>query len=342
MERFRIFHLSDLHLADIANRLNLISSGLDIWSGGWRYLASVLGLDERGSVSLGKPSTFDGHLAQRLTYLLQSLVNEAKRERVASAILITGDLAATGLESDMQAARRYITGAGPVAEGYRTWPGLTTHGVPLLFMPGNHDRYQRLFMPGSTEFENQFGNDWSFGQGIWKMGGKMRYALLEGVKERLAFLACDLTLDPNDEDLLLADWPGKGKVYPDSLQSMRDFTELVRDHFSPSVILWVTHFPPFFANLDDNLRLLDAEFLVQAAEDLAIDVVFSGHTHEFGPNNGIKTGQVNWITVGTACCVERDDLPGLLVVDLVVENGRLLHNQCIVRPVSVDSGLFIP
>lgn len=191
------------------------------------------------------------------------------------AILVTGDLATTGLRRDLRTALEFIASEPRSPEEWRNEhnrPTLQAAGVPILVMPGNHDRYRYFAgLPGGTAFDEEFadGGYWTKEQGIqtWPVG------------DDLAIVACDLTLSSTEI------WPwnlwGKGRVYPDRLERLVEESRRLRSSAPDRAVLWAVHFPPRFKDVPWYLELMDEHLLVEAAHSACVSHLLCGHTHSF-------------------------------------------------------------
>lgn len=256
MATFRILHISDLH----------ICKHLDIRQISKRAIGSM-------SEAL-RNFTFASYCPKKLSRFVR-FVRRIKDS--LDAVIITGDVATTGRWFDLQQA------LGVVKE-------ISEVGVPLVLLPGNHDRWMPHFRdhdfvfrswgydPGGTDFYQVFGEFWEKDVRIFQ-------------KEKdgftVAIVAADLSLrQPDDCEFYdriskLTNKHGQGKVYSDILQNMVDATFAAQrpDSDNNVVTLWAVHFPPFYPNIESHLKLIDEDLLVEKASQLGVLAILAGHKH---------------------------------------------------------------
>jgi len=200
------------------------------------------------------------------------------------AIVITGDIATTGLDYDLERALQFIEGK-PDAQDVRVsfgFPTISGAGLPIFLLPGNHDRYKLLlrrlgYAPGSRKFHQMFSRYWQ---------GDVKTNVI--VKDRLAvgIIAADFSLRKWRD----AEWPdvvvnsySQGRVYSDILDELVDATDTFRaDHAGADgiFIIWAVHFPPLSTKTESYMRLVDGEQVVASANDCGVSLILSGHTHD--------------------------------------------------------------
>ena len=157
-------------------------------------------------------------------------------------VLITGDLAATGRRADLQRAVEYIDAkpsAGFLSESRR--PTLHGGGLPIVLMPGNHDRYQGLWgAAGGTSFDDVFQQYWKVGQGV-------QYCLINNpdIEDCLAIILGDFSLAScRDADPPAPGCLGQGLAYQNVIDRMTSLTASVRDKDPAAAVIWAVHFAP--------------------------------------------------------------------------------------------------
>jgi len=222
-------------------------------------------------------------------------------------LLLTGDMATTGDQGDLRAARQvvdadpilgtHLTPANPPAPTLAFVHPSTTH---LRLLPGNHDRYDpwyRGYTPGATDFDIVFRTTavqrgyWDIGQGWDRVGGRVRQGMA------LRVWAIDFTLRPWDygkRNYLLPGWLGQGRVLADVLygnpggpgkpapgslvDEAQRWAKAMRAKELTPVAVWAIHFDPFGSN--PLLELLDSGLLAEATREANVVAVLCGHTHE--------------------------------------------------------------
>lgn len=265
-EPYRLLHASDLHLSKVP------------YSAGSR---------NPGWLSKFKRYKLIGHDDAVLRAFARFVYYYGRERRLFDLTLLTGDLATSGFRNDLQRALDFLTKA-PTTPATPLWVDddnePTISFFPRAAMPGNHDRYRRtppLFMPGGTLFDHLFQQFWWAGQGAqpWRV-------LQKPGTRPLAVVAADFTLHPNDSGKTffgLPGWYGQGRVDQSVIHDLRTTTQDVRDYctgqgLDEPAVLWAIHFDA--AATDEALKLLDSDFLVQAAAEERIPVILGGHTHE--------------------------------------------------------------
>jgi 3',5'-cyclic AMP phosphodiesterase CpdA len=254
MPVFRLLHASDLHLGRIPGQIGFPDAVRGLGGGSWAPVSSH---------------------SRSCTDALADFVyaNGAGLD----VIVLSGDLATTGDPADLRAARRYIT-APAVSGAVSTWnrPTLQAAQKPIVWIPGNHDRFRRFHFPGGTNFDRAFGDCWRARQGaqcLWV--GKREEATL-------VLLGVDFTLRASDlggglHFGFLLGFLGQGRVYPRRLQALRRETQHARRRFPGCAVVWVLHFEPDSPH--SFLALLDDHLLANALTQEAVAAVLCGHTH---------------------------------------------------------------
>lgn len=262
MSHFRLLHASDLHLSQVPDPLDLSGS---------------FGPED-------PPAHFGGHDAS----LIKGLARFThEQEASLDAILLGGDLAATGSEGDLSRAKEFVDGT-PGAVPWLTDRGQPTlGGLPdpgrIFVLPGNHDRYATATTPtGGRAFDRVFAHRWVAGQGA------QLYPTLLKEGKAVQVVGIDLTLQsPGDGSSSRAAF-GQGRCYQEPLRAARHLSELsrrelvqrgaVRSEHDVAVI-WLTHFAPLFPRVKKTLALLEGELLVYEAARTGVLGLLCGHTH---------------------------------------------------------------
>ena len=203
------------------------------------------------------------------------------------ALLITGDLATTGDDHDLDVAWRLVEAPGQSPSA--PWltaeeqPTLAAREKPIFLMPGNHDRFDGVVKrAGGTSFFGYFSPKY------WPAADRVKsYPVLERDGERLAIIAADLCLAGNTDASWRVGgffaWLGQGRAYASVLAALGRKTVETRSRFGPVAIVWAVHFPPHFKGLPGSLVLLEQDRLVEAARAAGVAHLFAGHTHEARP-----------------------------------------------------------
>ena len=192
--------------------------------------------------------------------------------------------------------------------------------MPALIhlMPGNHDRFTRWYQgygPGGTLFDSVFQKYWDVGQGVSSFV----------LGESLGIVMADLTLTSMLHSTAFAGgfW-GQGKAYVERIAFMKVQTALLRARQPNIAILWAVHFAPAFERLAENLRLIDDNRLIEAAEDSGIGHILCGHTHEQRRYSVGKNQPVTIFCGGAAS--QRGPYPNTLgLFEIEVEEASFAH-----------------
>jgi hypothetical protein len=259
MDTFSLLHISDLHIAANPRVLGFPD---------WLYFQRF----PQGVPSLLSPSSFDPFLAEavaRIAFL---------RSNSIDAILVSGDIATTSEAADLTPAFQFIDAAATpgIWLSPSNAPTLQGASVPVVLLPGNHDRFQHIFhTPGGNRFDRIFANYWAAPQKV------LTLLVLQGANgEKLALIAADFTLARNNDASVLLGFLGQGKVYQAILAALEVETQSQRATHGSLAIVWIIHFPPEFPGLPDVLSLIDGPLLGPAAGRASVFHFFCGHAHQ--------------------------------------------------------------
>lgn len=245
MAVFRILHASDFHFARVAHQVG-IPDWLQAWLGNNQLPQGIWApVSSQGDIYVSAFAAFVD--ANRLGL---------------DGLVVTGDLATTGNPADIRAAYRFLY--SPAAQGHlnrRGKPTLEAAGkerkVPLLYLPGNHDRFRSYHLPGGRTFDRYLGGAWQPGQGAQLLH------IFERDGETLILIGVDFSLRASDLGGLVMGLPfgylGRGRVYPKRLRQLRKLTRKAKEAHPQSALLWLLHFEP--EATDPSLALLDEHLL---------------------------------------------------------------------------------
>lgn len=317
MACFRLFHLSDLHIAVKENVL-----------GGLDYLYQNQFPDSR--VRWLEASSWNKGLGDAVLALA------ARNRSLLDAVLVSGDLATTGSDANLARAFGFITTLQTVV----AWPSgpASDPASPdrrLILFPGNHDRFGwHLNLPGNQQFDTVFNRYWT----PPRPPGQVQTTVLEKDGEELAIVQADFSLKRRHHaGLLSLNYLGQGKVYQEVLQELVQETRDQRTNPSTGqgrAIVWAIHFPPKFPTITEPLRLLDEENLLAEVQKLVQDLslphldLFAGHTHSWRQYEPLANPFLRVYCAGTATqyCAPNDLLLGhntIHPLEIDVVGGRV-------------------
>jgi len=275
MARINLLHISDLHIAKSPERKEF--SPREFLSPG-NFKTTARQGTYAASYSTGKLSA------------VVSLAHKVKDS--LDAIVITGDIATTGLEHDLEKARIFIEGPPDPEDPRLSEDGIATIsglGVKhIILLPGNHDRYREWrdpfslvslgYTPGNKKFHDVFQRHWQ---------NDVKTTFVE--KDGLAVVVCaaDFSLRKWQNAHLPhpANWHAQGRIYTDDIlpelvsQTQAARSDCLRRQLEV-VIIWALHFPPAFPNASSVMKLLDEQHVIAAANESQVACILAGHTHK--------------------------------------------------------------
>tara|TARA_R100001086_G_scaffold197936_1_gene114335 strand:+ start:232 stop:1059 length:828 start_codon:yes stop_codon:yes gene_type:complete len=192
-------------------------------------------------------------------------------------IVISGDLATSGIARDLRVAFDFIdkNGAG---SWYRDGdPVLNNQDRPILIVPGNHDHYNgNEAGPNSKNFSLQFA---SYLRSF--KGRRVGYDIFVKDGEAVAFVLGDLSFRSPKDAKNIRHRYGGGLADDDTLRDLRDLTHQIRRlpqlENLPLKVVWVIHFAPFVCS--STLELTGFRKVTLSARSVDVDAIFCGHTH---------------------------------------------------------------
>lgn len=224
------------------------------------------------------------------------------------AIVCSGDLATSGTTEDLTAAKDFIFSVCKTKfVNGRLQPTLQGSMLPILIMPGNHDRYADSDgNSGSANFDLVFDSYWQT-----EHVPRIQTLELQKQNQKLCFISADFCLKKSSD---AAGRPkmfakrGQGKCYDDVLDNLVKTTNSIKDNDDATFVVWVLHFPPI-DEAGEFLKLIDVDKFIKSVNDHNIKLILSGHLHK-SINTTIQNSQIH--VASTACGVD--------IVD-----GNLLH-----------------
>ena len=308
---FRIIHISDLHIASKAN-----------------IVSRFFGSNGDPDVKAYKDFLQTSHDKDATESLAGFLTLQCRNESV-DLVLVSGDVAAAGLHQHLEMAQSFLIDPDELGREERS--DMPYCGVPkdhLMFMPGNHDRFQpqhfttrtmaEAIEPDGILFDDVFAGQWispddQVGQII--VGRSHRNIVAKkitnksGIGPDLYVISADFCLTSIDEaegigERLPFAYAGQGLAHKEVIADLVKLTKEIQSKEYPNIVIWVSHFPPFLEKELDadkrNLRLIGAKYLREAAEKNGIGIILSGHLHADKTLSFGVTTQI-WCTGATTC-----------------------------------------
>jgi 3',5'-cyclic AMP phosphodiesterase CpdA len=312
MGYIRILHASDLHISihkQLRSPLDRLGDIRDSWDVPSRAIADALRLPKSFLTSWWKKMSASSYDPETLEALAEFIYENAKRKLDAGgneiteegdgkldAVVITGDLATTGSTDDVEMVSKFLRATFNPRHPHRSresdYRGATLSAVrvPVLCLPGNHDRFvpthERymeifpiFFKPGGTEFDLLVAD---YSQGVVH-SIELTDELSHGRRLRVVVLAADLTLGHFDDHTRLFGWLAQGKAHVHVCRRLVAMTERLREQKKEDevlCVLWAIHFPPDFPGVHDHSRLISERKLIKAANRAGVHAVLAGHTHQ--------------------------------------------------------------
>lgn len=259
MGRIHLLHISDLHISKTPYLQSLKEIPINevaerIWD--HEILAS-----------------YDPGILRSLTKFV------SKHHKNLQALIVTGDIATSGLTHDLQRALN-------VVNKFKEY-------LPVFLLPGNHDRYQDvtegmqlMYKPGDKKFYVYFKNYWNdaFLKNFWDDDVK-KNLYLENDDLAVCVISADFSLRRTRNAELLGVKGGfyaQGFVYDDTLKRLEEATQKAFKDLAKKknvAIIWALHFPSFAFGIPNHSKLINAKKLVDAARENKVLAVVSGHMH---------------------------------------------------------------
>lgn len=312
---FKLVHLSDLHFAVKPNRLPS-----PVQTGGLRALFEAAVSGHRGNWF--RPASHATRAARAVARYMETTVIPVE---APDAVIVSGDLAATGSDEDLRSAHGYL-----LAPTVGSWvnrdqePRLSIGDARLVVMPGNHDRYhQGTLFPGAEIFEEVFSGSWNTCGECDRVSSPQ---LIAKDGEVLSLICADFTFRTFTDALSsLTGYIGQGTVYSDVLRALVSQTLAVKQLAGQEVaVVWVLHYPPGYPNVDSNLALLNEAELLAAAKEVGVKLILAGHTHI---DHVYSIDGVTVSCVGSATQADADAAWHFSLNELTIENGVISTGQ---------------
>lgn len=210
-------------------------------------------------------------------------------------IIISGDLSDDGEDRNLDSANDFLR-AKPDSEdhfftpdGFPTLCDSASSEAPLFVLPGNHDRFRTITrLPGGTRFDEKF-------KEYWKKGiGGVQSLTIDKEDASLALISADFCLR-HLTDAPLNAW-GQGLANERTISLLEKLTQETRMARSSIGIIWILHFPPFL-DVENYLRLRNAEQVLEAARRSNVAYIIAGHLHR---NQTVPYDGLEVICTGTA------------------------------------------
>lgn len=318
MPEFRIAHLSDFHFSTREGHENPLED-----------LSSKV---ERIKYCLTHPFPKTFFQSSHQENLSNSLPRRLwEDEDGFDAIIITGDLAASGIGNNLLVAYKYIS--DPSVPGQLKIPN-PFHSIPTVILPGNHDRYTLSLncpplQPGGNLFDRIFQAYWPVA-----LGKVQEYAFDYGnPDDSVSIIRVDFSLnnaadvDNNTEKIF-----GCGRVHEDTLKTLKEKTEALMREENPPLVIWAIHFAPDFPHKLADMELLNDEELLGVANKCGVPLILCGHTHKPDEYISKHSKKTQVICVGTATSVSKfTDGQSFSIVSFNYDAGNITDEVSVSR-----------
>ena len=287
---FSYIHLSDFHFCTEPSRLNalnLIRRNVRETIDTCRAQSNLFGI-----ASLAKPASYVPSITSGVAQFCY------KHTRSIDGIIVSGDLATTGLTTDIGVARAFVDDA-PLS-GFRSEsrkPTLKSARRPIYVVPGNHDRYANNFATTNSRIF-----DLAFEDYLHNFNGYVGHWVRRKDGQYLGFVYADFTLRTRSDATSRLGAYGQGRVYQDVFENLKNQTFVLKNKYGGINISWILHFAPF--DCGSHLELIDWQQIAHAASAAGVQVTLCGHTHNQAK---IQAYGHTIYCAGSAGCVDSED-----------------------------------
>lgn len=296
MGNFRLLHATDFHICIEPNRKNRIS----LWREGKQDSLEGFGKTDfrtarlRPGSGIQAANILGGTFPQRFfdDFYFSSYRPEVSEQfarfvhfnkDAIDLIVLSGDLATTGLASDIKSAFDYFVINPNWRFGYSQshYRPPIDDSIPTVVIPGNHDRYRdSVGRAGGNNFDLKFDGLWPIG----RLKSKRVSYNAVGAEEQIIVIGADFTFKLNSDAIgqrgnRTARILGRGICHDDVLKDLISITTTLKSENPNAAIVWATHFPVGMVE-DDALALVNWEYVRDAAIANGIQVILAGHIHE--------------------------------------------------------------
>jgi hypothetical protein len=182
-----------------------------------------------------------------------------ERIAVTDGIIISWDIATTGMMSDINVAYSFL--ADRSRNGFVSdarVPTLNVGDKPIHILPGNHDKYWNTkARPNCKHFELKVADYMKHlqcGVDHWVHRKREQY---------LGFVSADFALQSSMDAMdTVYGKCGQGRVYGHVLEELKNRALMLRTRYSAIRVIWVVHFAPFDCGY--ALQLIDFHDIVRA------------------------------------------------------------------------------
>jgi 3',5'-cyclic AMP phosphodiesterase CpdA len=241
-----------------------------------------------------------------------------------NGIVITGDLATTGLAEDLRAALAFVN--EPAIRGARSEQGTATLAAAKLdvfLVPGNHDRYASEFGDaGGIGFDEVFTD-------FWERTSRVQSVWFESEGEQLGVIGADFSLACMEDARTpcVVGRLGQGRVYHHILEELQSETVRLRQEHPKIGILWAVHFPPSAPGNSRGLHLINGRDLISAARGYQVHHLLAGHIHSDLTYTVPGKLPVTVHCANSACSVSTDGGNGFQILEVSVEDSRVAISE---------------
>lgn len=222
--------------------------------------------------------------------------NSPDGEKKLDAVVLTGDLATTGTTADIEQVSKFLGARSnprlPHKSDEEEYRGATLSAVkvPILCLPGNHDRfiptreiydkkYPIFFRPGGTNFDRQLID--------YRQKPIQEIEISSDVSTnrelKVVILAADFSLESFEDHEGIYGWLAQGRAYSDKRRQLVERTEELRGtkhEHELLCVIWAMHFPPYYPRYPSYGRLIGEEKIIREANRTGVSAILAGHTHE--------------------------------------------------------------
>ncbi|MEW7988307.1 MAG: metallophosphoesterase [Candidatus Thiodiazotropha sp.] len=317
---YPVFHISDLHFSLSPLRLHWRSvPDLIAYH---RYIKECLPSGEDFSMSCELTSHSEA-IKRRLAHRINE--DSAKGQTT----VISGDISAAGKKEELEIGKSFIEDKRQRESITKLYKDLTydvsifSQEQQLFLVPGNHDRYKNeKGEPGGSIFYDVFSSYWPKSEYVSEplvLGEKVENKL------KLAFIGVDFCLHSKSQINGCLKWGRYGQGFAGSFSDKETpLYELIKktknfiDDNPDTPIVWVTHFPIRHSDENRCLQLVNADLVENAAIELGVQVILSGHRHDFYKYKH-ENHQLTIINAGSATSI--GTAFSFTKIMFVVENG---------------------